>query len=107
MAKKVYALRILVETGEDIEIVESTMRVWGKATFHGFVLLELVPTQTSLVDIDTLSHTLSSMVKSQERMQKALRETIDIFTKISGLVQQLIAALLHKKKPDEATTEET
>lgn len=101
MSKKVYALRLLVETGEDIEIVESRMRGWGEATFDGFILLELVTTQTSLVDMDTLGHTLSSMVKSQERMQNALKETIDIFTTTSGLTQQLIKALLHKAKPDE------
>ena len=66
MPKRVYALRILVETGDDIEIVESRVRGWGEATFDGFICLELVPTQTSIVDMDTLSHSIASMVKSQE-----------------------------------------
>ena len=107
MTKKVYSLRILVETSEEIEIVESRVRGWGEATFDGFVCLELVHTQTSIVDMDTLGHTIASMVRSQDRMQQALKDTIDVFTKTSGLMQQLIQALLHKAKPDKAVTEET
>lgn len=101
MSKKVYALRILVETGDDIEIVESRVRGWGEATFDGFICLELAQTQTSIVDMDTLSHSIASMVKNQEALRVALADTLGVLTKTSRLTQQLIEALLHKAKPDE------
>ncbi len=106
MSKRVYALRILVETSEAIEIVESRMRGWGEATFEGFILLELVATRTSLVDMDTLSHSIASMAKDQEALQIALKNIIDVLTKTSGHMQALLLAMAQRVKPDEATIED-
>lgn len=109
MSKKVYSVRILVETEEDVEVIESRVRGWGEATFEGFVLLDLTHVKTSLVDIDSLAHTLAKMIKSQENMQESLRQTIDAFNMTSTGIKQLINDYLQVqvKEPDEATTEET
>lgn len=107
MSKAVYALRILVETDENMETVESRVRGWGEATFGGFILLELTRTRASLADIDTLSHAIAQMVKHQETtlaaletMQGGLERTIDTFDNIVGVMRQLVGVLSSTKRPD-------
>lgn len=113
MSKAVYALRILVETGENMETVESHIRGWGEATFEGFILLELTRTRESLAGIDTLSHAIAQMVKRQETTlaalettQGGLERTIDTFDNVVGVMKQLVGVLSGAKRPDEVTTEE-
>lgn len=90
MAEKVYAVRILVETDEDIKTVESKVRGWGEASFEGFVLLDLALVKTSLAEVDTLAHTIAVMVRSQVNIQESLEKTTTAFEKTSEVMQEMI-----------------
>lgn len=90
MAEKVYAVRILVETDEDIKTVESKVRGWGEASFEGFVLLDLALVKTSLAEVDTLAHTIAVMVRSQARIQESLETVTTAFEKTSKVMQEMI-----------------
>lgn len=103
MAEKVYAVRILVETDEDIKTVESKVRGWGDASFEGFVLLDLALVKTSLAEVDTLAHTIAVMVRSQARIQESLETVTTAFEKTSKVMQEMIDV---EGKADEATDED-
>lgn len=105
MSKNVYAVRILVETEEDVEAVESRVRGWGEATFEGFVLLDLDHVKTSLIDIDSLAHTLSRMIKSQENMQEVLRDTTSVFMQTNENLREIVGVLTSRTEQNKVTNE--
>jgi len=106
MSKKVYAVRILVESDEVAEVVESRVRGWGEATFEGFVLLDLAHVRTSLAEIDTFAHTIAKMIKSQENIHEVLEKTTSAFTETIVCLKDLIGVVDLWGRPSEAIVEE-
>lgn len=106
MAKKVYAVRVLVETDDDIDVVENMTRRWGESMFGGFVLLDLTQVKTSLAEIDTLAHVISKMTQAQGKIHEALGRTTTIFEHTAGHLQKMTDIFIKANEPDETTDEE-